>query len=61
MRVVNIASKSVDLDRIRNPKLRKIALDRCRGFLFGYGDHEDHNAYSEYDDRDRGHEDYAND
>lgn len=70
-RITRINGREVDLDRIGNPKLRKVALDRCREFLFGHSDHDDkHTEGPSHTDEDRhsenaysekpGHDDYRN-
>ncbi len=37
----------VDMDKLQNPKLKRIFVKREKDFLFRYGDHDDHSAYAD--------------
>lgn len=56
-KIVKVNGREIDLDRIENPKLRKIAFNSCREFLFGHsessapapshGEHKDGNVHND--------------
>ena len=72
MKKIQINGKEIDLDRIENPKLKRVIREREKDFLFNYGDHEDHSEYDakysvykdhkeygDHTDRPKGYRDYS--
>jgi len=62
MKPVNVRGTEIDLDKIQNPKLKRVAKERNNDFLFNYGDnhtdthkseyyHTDTNPYRDYKER----------
>jgi hypothetical protein len=51
-RIATIQGLQVDLDKVQNPKLRRVV--EGRGFMFSYSDHNEyteHKPYHEYHDK----------
>jgi hypothetical protein len=53
VRIIKINNLEIDLDRITNPKLRRVVFDRS--FMFSYSDHKDRSSPIVHSDHKAGH------